>query len=139
MATTLDVAVYHPFIDEDNPRERDPHHWAIHVLSPRRRGTIHQVEDDVGGRGYFVAPVILGKRSSKATKYRGAISLGRIRWVHVRRVRRIIQRCVVNNSSRTWNCQRWCLDVFVVLRRAGLLRVRWRGVRRLLELREHWQ
>jgi hypothetical protein len=54
LETTFDVVLYRP------TDRRDPHHWAIHVTSPTHRSTIHQVHDDIGGRGYYVAGVPYG-------------------------------------------------------------------------------
>jgi len=133
METTLDVAVYHP-IDR-----RDPHHWAIHITTPRRTSTLHQIHDDIGGRGYYVAPICWNIRPQRARSHRVSIFIGRIPWGALNRVRRLIQRSQVNNSSWTWNCQAWVVEIIRGLERLGHLQVRERGLMRLLQLREHWQ
>ncbi|KAI5918634.1 hypothetical protein F4810DRAFT_690945 [Camillea tinctor] len=73
MDTTFDVAIYNP------TDERDPHHWAIHIRSPTRRGSIHQVYDNVGGRGYYLGAVRWGIRPNLAQLFNQAIYIGRIR------------------------------------------------------------
>lgn len=133
METTFDVVIYHPI---DN---RDPHHWAIHILSPQQDGSIHQVHDEVGGRGYYVADLRLNIQPQQARLHRVSIFVGRVRWNRLERVRRFVQRWRVNNRSETWNCQVWVVEIIWALVRAGLLRVRWRGLRRLMRMRENWQ
>ena len=131
---TFDVAIYRP-IDR-----RDPHHWAIHIVSPvRRRGTIQQVEDEVGGRGYFVSPVRWRIAPNRASRHRVSVIVGYVRRRDVGLVRWIIQNWPVNNRSSRWNCQRWVIELVWALFRAGLLRCRWRGIRRIMRMREYWQ
>jgi hypothetical protein len=65
--TMLDVAIYHPL------DRRDPHHWAIYILSPTRRGSIHQVQDDIDGRGYHVARVRWNIRPNDARMHRVSV------------------------------------------------------------------
>ena len=131
--TTLDVAIYHPV------HPADPRHWAIHILSPRRRGTLHQVRDDVGGRGYYVSGVRWRVSPRSARLFRRSTYIGRIRYYQVRLVRRLVQRWRVNNRSQRWDCQAWVVELGFALRRAGLLRLRWRGARGMMREREYWQ
>ncbi|KAI0864127.1 hypothetical protein F4860DRAFT_465005 [Xylaria cubensis] len=83
--TSLDVLLYRPI------HVRDPRHWALHVRSPRGRGSVHQIYDDVGGVGYYVAPVRWGVVPSRARQFAEGVHVGRVRRWHLRRVRRIIQ------------------------------------------------
>jgi hypothetical protein len=115
METTLDVAIYHP-IDH-----HDPHHWAIHITTPRRTSTLHQIHDDIGGRGYYVAPIRWNIRPQRAHLHRVSIFIGRIPWYALNRVRRLIQRWQVNNSSRTWNCQEWVVEIVEGVSAFGVL------------------
>jgi len=131
--TTLDVVIYHR-IDQ-----RDPRHWAIYILSPRREGSIHQIFDDIGGRGYYVAPVRLNVQPQQARLHRVSVFVGRIRWRNLGYVRRFVQQWRENNRSDTWNCQSWVMEIVWALARADLLEVRWRGLRRVSAMREHWQ
>ncbi|KAI1110831.1 alpha/beta-hydrolase [Nemania sp. NC0429] len=133
MDTTLDVAIYHP------TDQRDPHHWAINIRSPMSRGTIHQVYDNIGGRGYYVGDVRWHIRPNSARLFRQAIFIGRLRWLYLRRIRRLIQSWPVNNTSIHWNYQRWIVEIVYWLWNAGLLVVRERSLRRLMRMREYWQ
>jgi hypothetical protein len=131
--TTFDVAIHHP-IDS-----RDPHHWAIHVMSPLQESTIFQVHDDVGGRGYYVAEPRYHVQPQNARLHRLSIFIGRIKWRHLHRVRRFLQQWRVNNTSATWNCQSWVVEAIWALARRGWMQLRWRGVRRLIRMRDNWQ
>ncbi|OTA54208.1 hypothetical protein K449DRAFT_439617 [Hypoxylon sp. EC38] len=71
--TTLDVAIYRP-IDP-----RDPHHWAIAITSPTHRKSVHQIHDDIGGRGYYVADARWRIRPNRARLFRVSVFIGRIR------------------------------------------------------------
>ena len=86
-----------------------------------------------------MAPIRWRIQPRRARLFQCAVLVGRIRWMHVLAVRRIIQGWPTNNDSSTWNCQRWVIELVFALSRAGLLRVRWRGVRRALRMREYWQ
>jgi hypothetical protein len=133
LETTLDVAVYRP------TDTRDPHHWAIHIITPRRGSRTYQVHDDVGGRGYYVAPPRFNIRPQRARLHRVSIFVGRIPWYHLNRVRRMIQRWRVDNRSTTWNCQSWVMGIILELRRRGWVAVRRRALERLARGREYWQ
>jgi len=63
------VALYRP-IDS-----REPHHWAVYMQSQRLQGSIQEVYDDVGGRGYYVAEM----RGYTV----GMLSSGCCRWVGI--------------------------------------------------------
>ena len=108
---------------------RDPHHWAIHIITPRRCSSTHQVHDDVGGRCYYVAPPRFNIRPQRARLHRVSIFVGRIPWYHLNRVHRMIQRWRVDNRSPTWNCQSWVMEIILELRRRGWLVVRRAGFR----------
>jgi hypothetical protein len=131
-AVALDVALYRPIAP-------DPHHWAMHVRSPRARTTLHQVADEPLGRGYYVDQIRWRVRPSRAGRFRTAIFVGWIRWADVAYVRHFIQQWDVDNVSTTWNCQEWVVELVFALLRARLLEVRWRGLTRLLSMRERWQ
>ena len=131
LATTLDVVVYR-LTDT-----RDPHHWVIHIITPRRCSSTHQVHDDDGGRGYYVAPPRFNTRPQRARLHRVSIFMGRIPWYHLNRVRRMIQRWRVYNRSTTWNCQSWVIEIILELRRRGWLVVRRRALERLVRGREY--
>lgn len=133
LETTLDVAVYRP------TDCRDPHHWAMHITTPRRGSSTHQVHDDVGGRGYYVALPRFNIRPHRARLHRVSIFVGRIPWYHLNRVRRMIQRWRVNNTSTIWNCQSWVMEIILELRRRRWLVVRRRALERLVGGREYWQ
>jgi hypothetical protein len=109
------------------------------VRSPTRRGTIHQIYDNIGGRGYYVGDMRWHIRPNSARAFRQTVFIGRIRWLHLRRIRRLVQSWPVNNVSTHWNCQRWIIEIIYWLWNAGLLVVRERSLRRLIRMREYWQ
>ncbi|KAI0381409.1 hypothetical protein F5Y04DRAFT_255439 [Hypomontagnella monticulosa] len=82
--TSVDVLLYSPL------DARDPRHWALHVRSPRGRGSVHQIYDDDGGAGYYVAPVRWRVEPSRARLFTEGINVGRIRRWHLRQARRIM-------------------------------------------------
>ncbi|KAI0446201.1 hypothetical protein F4803DRAFT_504899 [Xylaria telfairii] len=70
---TFRVVLYRP------TDRRDPRHWAVHIMSPTNRGTIHQVCDNVGGCGCYVADERWGVEPERARLYVGAVLVG---WVN---------------------------------------------------------
>ncbi|KAG9228409.1 hypothetical protein BJ875DRAFT_389475 [Amylocarpus encephaloides] len=131
--STLDVAIYCP------TDTRDPHHWAINIITPGRCSSTHQVYEYVGGRGYYVAPPRFNIRPFMDRLHRVSIIVGRIRWFQLNRVRHMIQGWRVNNRSTTWNCQSWVMEIIIELRRRGWLALRRRALSRLIREREYWR
>jgi hypothetical protein len=68
-----------------------------------------------------VAPIRWNIRPQRAHLHRVSIFIGRIPWYALNRVRRLIQRWQVNNSSRTWNCQEWVVEIVEGVSAFGVL------------------
>ncbi|OTB05172.1 hypothetical protein M426DRAFT_11015 [Hypoxylon sp. CI-4A] len=69
----------------------DSDHWAVYVRSPRGRGSVHQVHDDVGGVGYYVAPLHWDVVLSRARQFTEGIYVGRIRRLNLHWARCIME------------------------------------------------
>ena len=122
--TTFDVAIY------------KTGHWVAYLVPPRGRPTsLHQVHNNADGRGYYVAPTRWSCAPKKSCLHQVAIFAARIRWKHLLRVRRLMNKWPVNNVDIDWCCQRWVLEIIDELIRRGWLLARDRGLERLEGLR----
>ena len=118
----------------------DPRHWALLLQSPTRRGTVHQVGDDVGGVGYFLERPRALTRPERSSRCERRIFCGRIPAQYsITDIRRLIQHHPVDHNSELCNCRRWVEDfsreVFGLL---GACRAR-RSRRRLRRFAQHYQ
>ncbi len=124
---TLDVAVY------------KTGHWALYLVPPRGRLTsLHQVNNNNDGRGFYVSPARWSCAPRKSRLHDVTIFTGRIRWKHVKRVRRMIDSWPVNNHDPEWICQLWVLEILEELLKRGWLLGRYRGLKRLMGLRHRF-
>jgi hypothetical protein len=122
--TNLDVAVY------------KTGHWALHLLPPRGHLiSLHQVNNNGDGRGYYVGPTRWACAPWKSRLHEVTIFVGRIRWKHLRLVRRLMESWPVNNTDSDWCCRTWVWEILDELKKKGWLMARWRGLKRLREFR----
>lgn len=102
---TVYVSIYNP---TDN---RDPCHWAIFLNGGGNNDVILQVSDDKQGVGYYVEKPMLGKYPQRSSMHRESIAVGTISGSSLASVVRTINSTPVDNRSKTWNCQAWCVYV----------------------------
>ena len=93
----------------------DPHHWALWVSSPNGEDIILQIEDDKGGRGYFVAPPLRGKQPQQSSRCEEIIPCGTIPEDCYNDAVVLIESTPVDNESETWNCQAWIMEALTML------------------------
>ena len=113
--TTVRVAIYNA------SDKRDPLHWALWLSSATKGDVILQVEDDKGGRGYYVADPVYGKEPARSTRLKETIECGTVPAGDHDTAVALAQNQVVDNVSKTWNCQPWVMEVLQTLGDAGIL------------------
>jgi hypothetical protein len=109
-------------------------HWALYLLPPRGRLTsLHQVNNNGDGREYYVGPTRWACAPRKSRLHEVTIFAGRIRWKHLRLVRRLMESWPVNNNDPEWCCRTWVWEILGELKKKGWLVARGRGLKRLRE------
>lgn len=126
--TCLDVAIF------------KTGHWGLNLLPPfGRPSSYHHVVNNDDGRGFYVDPTRYNFSLKKCRLHEVAIFVGRIRWRHLRQVRKLMEKWPVNNCGREiWNCRSWVLEILEELQRRGWLLPRERGLRRVDDYRRRY-
>lgn len=127
------VALYDP-IDE-----RDPNHWAIYITSPSKGDAILQIEDDKGGKGYYVAEPKRDKQPQRSTRFQVGIDCGTTEEESYDTAVAVIQSTAVDNESKTWNCQAWVIEALDNAEDAGVFSWNGGAKEQLQEKRQNWQ
>ncbi|KAF2862708.1 hypothetical protein K470DRAFT_242619 [Piedraia hortae CBS 480.64] len=124
------VAIYLP------SDSRDPHHWA---LFPQGHGkdVIWQIVDD--GDRYTIDTPLHNKHPQRSSRVKELVLVGTVPLKYHDAALETIQKTTPNNTSKTWNCQSWVVEVLDNLASRGILTWK-KGARNdLLGLRENWQ
>ncbi|ROV98031.1 hypothetical protein VMCG_06989 [Cytospora schulzeri] len=104
---------------------RDPCHWALFLAGGGTNDVILQVGDDKNGKGYYVENVMHGKQPQKSSMHQVSIQVGSVLAQNLPSVTTIINSTPVDNRSKTWNCQAWCVEALDALEHSKVGDFRW--------------
>ncbi|KAI4256156.1 MAG: hypothetical protein L6R42_006369 [Xanthoria sp. 1 TBL-2021] len=127
---TLEVAIYHPL---DRTNYLNPDTWVLYIDDPATQESLHRIVYQAGDTSrHATVEARYGCRPRELPRYKERILVGYMDKDNMAKARNEIQGVEVFRNAGS---QTWVMDVLEVLREKGYVRLGWKGMEWLRDLR----